>query len=99
MWDRIVLVPEHSLYFYFYLKVKTGRWRNVPRVERKCHLRSSDIGDEYHYLMICKNLRSIRKNYKQRIIVNDRILINLQKKKMMNSTNANVLRKLCVFVD
>ena len=60
--------------------VGTGRWRNVSRVERKCHLCSSDICDEYRYLMICKNSKSIRKKCLTYlyIIVNDRILINLK---------------------
>ena len=35
------------------LLVETGRWRNIPRNERKC---LNDIGDEYHYLMVCTRL-------------------------------------------
>lgn len=36
-----------------WLPFETGRWRRVPKMQRKCHLCSQDIGDEYHYLLSC----------------------------------------------
>ena len=36
------------------LPAEVGRWRRIPRDQRKCHLCDSDIGDEYHYILACK---------------------------------------------
>ena len=36
------------------LPVETGRRENIPHAERKCSLcNKNDIGDEFHYLLIC----------------------------------------------
>lgn len=36
------------------LPVETGRWINTPYEERKCQLcDNNDIGDEFHYLLLC----------------------------------------------
>jgi hypothetical protein len=32
-----------------YLPIATGRWDNIPREERICHLCKETIGDEYHF--------------------------------------------------
>ena len=40
------------------LPVETGRWLNVSRADRLCHLcDSAVIGDEFHYIMSCNYLR------------------------------------------
>jgi hypothetical protein len=38
-----------------HLPKETGRWYNTPREERICHLYKETIGDEYHFLLVCKN--------------------------------------------
>ena len=38
-----------------HLPIETGRWYNIPREERICHLCKETIGDEYHFLLVCKN--------------------------------------------
>jgi hypothetical protein len=38
-----------------HLPIETGRWYNIPRAERICHLCKETIGDEYHFLLVCKN--------------------------------------------
>ena len=46
------------------LPVETGRWNNVPRSDRLCHLcASNDIGDEYHYIISCGALKDERKKF------------------------------------
>lgn len=35
------------------IPVETGRWVNIPREERICHLCHNDIGSEYHYIFEC----------------------------------------------
>ena len=38
-----------------HIPIETGRWKNVPMQNRKCHLCSTgDVSDEFHYLFICK---------------------------------------------
>ena len=38
----------------FKLPIETGRWRNVPRSDRKCTLcNKNEVGDEFHYLFTC----------------------------------------------
>ena len=43
--------------------VEVGRWFGTPFNECKCHLCNSDLGDEYHYLLVCKNFDNERKQY------------------------------------
>ena len=37
------------------LPVETGRWENIPRNDRICRLCFTGIGDEFHYLFLCKH--------------------------------------------
>ena len=34
--------------------VETGRWSNTPYHERFCRFCRNDIGDSFHYLLVCK---------------------------------------------
>ena len=36
----------------FELPIETGRWANILKQNRKCHL-DLEIGNEFHYLFIC----------------------------------------------
>ena len=47
------------------IPVETGRWVNIPREERICHLCHNDIGSEYHYIFECSfpNVVDIRKKH------------------------------------
>lgn len=47
------------------LPVETGRWNKTDYNKRICNLCKHDIGDEYHYLLICDKLKVIRKQYIQ----------------------------------
>ena len=38
-----------------HLPIETGRWYNIPREDRICLLCKETIGDEYHFLLVCKN--------------------------------------------
>ena len=44
------------------LPVETGRWKNVPFVNRICKLCNNDVGDEFHYLFKCPSFVNERKN-------------------------------------
>ena len=45
------------------LACNEGRYNNTPFVERLCPLCKSDIETEYHFLLVCPNLRQIRSKY------------------------------------
>lgn len=46
------------------LPIEKGRYRNLPREERKCNLCNIDkIGDEFHFLLECPLLNDIRTKY------------------------------------
>ena len=79
------------------LPVEVGRWSGIPIHERRCNRCASDIGDEYHYLLICTYFLSQRKQcikpfYYTRPNV-------LKYKDLMNCNNKVQLTNLCRFVD
>jgi hypothetical protein len=37
------------------MPIETGRWQNISRGDRICHVCREEVGDEYHYLFLCKN--------------------------------------------
>ena len=46
------------------LPIEKGRYRNLPREERKCNLCNLEkIGDEFHFLLECPKLENIRTKY------------------------------------
>ena len=45
------------------LPVEVGRWNKIELRERKCVFCKNDIGDEYHYILICPYLNLSRKQY------------------------------------
>ena len=34
--------------------IETGRWNDTPYHERFCRFCRNDIGDSFHYLLVCK---------------------------------------------
>jgi len=44
------------------LPIETGRWQNIPAHERKCPY-CNDVGDEYHYTLICPTFNEFRQKY------------------------------------
>ena len=78
------------------LPVETGRWRRIPRENRKCHLCHLDVGDEYHYVLTCNYLSNLRRLYIDRKFV---VRPNAIKFSMLLNTNSPAkLRKLCIFI-
>ena len=78
------------------LPVETGRWRRIPRENRKCHLCHLDVGDEYHYVLTCNFLNNLRRLYIDRKFV---VRPNAIKFSMLLNTNSPAkLRKLCIFI-
>lgn len=41
--------------------IEKGRWENIDHADRKCNLcQKNDIGDEFHYLLVCPFFKSER---------------------------------------
>ena len=77
--------------------VETGRWRSIPFDERKCHLCEMDIGDEFHYLLVCSYFRQERQNYLKPYYYIRPNTLKLEQ--LMNIKNVKSLRNLCKFID
>ena len=56
----------------------------------------NDIGDEYHYLMVCSRLITLRKKYLASYYYNRPNTLKFEK--LMKSKNPTVIRKLCLFI-
>ena len=48
------------------LPIETSRWQSIQREERLCTLCQAEIGDEFHDILVCKQLQAIRKQYLSR---------------------------------
>ena len=77
-----------------------GRFTNIPREYRYCHLCTSEelIGDEYHLLLECKNQQIV--NLRNRYISNN-FTRNPSMQKCINllsSVDKAVVRKLAFFL-
>ena len=48
------------------LPIETGRWQRIQRDERLRNLCQAEIGDDFHYMLVCKKLQTIRKQYLSR---------------------------------
>ena len=79
------------------LPVETGRWQSVARNERLCHLcDSSDIGDEFHYIMSCRFFANERKQLLPLYYCRNVNIIKFQQ--LFTSRSNSVLAKLCKFI-
>ena len=78
------------------LPTETGRWRRIPRENRKCHLCHSDIGDEFHYLLVCRDLNNLRRQFIDARFISRPNIITFSS--LLNVKNKGTLRKLCIFV-
>ena len=77
--------------------VEVGRWTGQPLSERKCNFCKTELGDEFHFLLVCKYFQEDRKRYINKFYY-ERPNI-LKYRELMNKTNVSELEKLCKFVD
>ena len=78
------------------LPISTGRWNKIERNNRICTLCEKELGDEYHYLLVCKNLTRERNSYLNPKYF-DRPNV-LKFKNIMTTNNKTQFIKLCEFV-
>ena len=79
------------------LPVESGRWQHVPRDKRLCHLcDSSDIGDEFHYIMICSFFNNERKKFLPEYYQKNNNVFKFNA--LFSTQNIIILEKLCKFI-
>ena len=78
--------------------IETGRWNNTMRAERLCKLCSRGIGDEFHYLFLCKPefIQVEREKYIPQYFIQNPSKIKL--KGMLSLCNKRVLNNLSIFL-
>lgn len=76
--------------------VEVGRWHSIPLNERICTLCHKDVGDEYHYLLVCDYFNVVRANILSRYYY--RNPNTLKFKSLMNTEDKKLLQKLCRFI-
>ena len=78
------------------LPVETGRWRGIALTDRKCHLCNLDIGDKFHYLLVCDFLNTHRRKYLKAYYY--KRPNTLKREQLMNTKNVKILTNLCIFI-
>ena len=76
------------------LPIELGRWRGIPANERRCPY-CSDIGDEYHYILICPKFTDYRKKYIKRIYCKRPNIMYLRY--LFSTDNYQELKNLSIF--
>ena len=97
---------SNNLKFYFTsyrtrnhrLPIETGRWSKirVAHKDRKCNLCKNEIGDEYHYLLVCDSLTEHRKQYISRAIIQRPNIMKYES--LMNTNNKKLLASISKFI-
>ena len=76
--------------------IETGRWAGIPRNERLCNLCKQVVGNEFHYIFCCNELKDIRTKYITGYFVN--VPSESKMNKMLNIGNTQVLTHLSWFL-
>ena len=100
----LTLLPRNQIYVLckfrcgnHRLPVETGRWQNVPRADRFCHLcDSADIGDEFHYIFECTCLKRDRERLLPAYFCRNYNALKFNQ--LFNSVNVVLLEKLVRFI-
>lgn len=79
------------------LPVETGRWKGIQLFERKCTLCDGDLGDEYHYLLVCDHFKEERQKYLKPYYYNRNNTLKFNQ--LMNVTVIKDMRNLCFLID
>jgi hypothetical protein len=83
------------------MSIETGRWQNISREDTICHLCRDGVGDEYHYLFLCKNeaVFYLRQTYIPRYYhLTPNTCIN-KMGGMLSLCNVKLLSNIAVFVN
>ena len=78
------------------LPIETGRWLNIPKVDRLCTLCHIEIGDEFHFLLKCQSLSNLRHQILPNYFCNNPTIEKLVY--LLNSNYSPLLFKLCKYI-
>ena len=78
--------------------VEVGRWRQSysDLSNRKCTFGCSDVGDEYHYLLVCKHFTRKRKTLIPQYYFKHPSI--LKYKEIMTTHDMDILKNLCLYL-
>lgn len=79
------------------LPVEVGRWHGISHSDRKCNRCNKDVGDEFHYLLVCDYFKSERQKYIKPYFYKRPNILKFQQ--LMNTTVLKDLRNLSYFID
>ena len=80
------------------LPIETGRWGNIPKENRICHLCNVGIGDEYHYLFLCSHpyITDIRQKFIPQYYTRYPCMEKL--KMLLSYCNVPLYKQICFFL-
>ena len=79
------------------LPVEAGRWQSIPPNKRLCSYCKSDIGDEYHNLLVFNNFENERSKFVKTYYYRHPNTIKFQQ--LINIKDENSLKILCRFIN
>ena len=79
------------------LPVEVGRWRGIAVHERLCTYCNDDIGDEFHFLLVCKQFHESRTKYIKSYYYRHPNILKFEQ--LMNASNLRELKRLCIFIN
>ena len=79
------------------LPVEVGRWRGIAVHERLCTYCNDDIGDEFHFLLVCKQFHESRTKFIKSYYYRHPNILKFEQ--LMNVTNLRELKRLCIFIN
>ena len=65
--------------------------------ERLCTFCNDDIGDEFHFLLVCKQFHESRTKYIKSYYYRHPNILKFEQ--LMNATNLRELKRLCIFIN
>ena len=76
--------------------IEKGRWSNIVYNKRMCHYCMSDIGDEFHYLLVCEHFKEKRDQYLKKYYYTRPNVIKY--KELLNSQSFTVQKNLSIYI-
>ena len=95
-WVYVMLKFRTSNTFF---PIEVGRWSNnyTEVSERICCFGCNDIGDEFHYLLVCKHFLNKRKRFIPAFYYKRPNIIKFQE--LLNTQNYTTLQNMCQFLN
>ena len=78
------------------LPIEKGLFEKIPLEDRCCHLCHQDIGDEYHYLLVCNELKTLRQQLVKKYYYSNPNTLKFNA--LMNTRNKKEYKNLCTFI-